>query len=197
VSDIVAAYGTDTWCRILKAEDNTESFVGLKRMILFSLCGHPVTLSDKLNGVTVNDAKQTGILILESIRSSDTVPRFTIVVPLVLIRALNRKLHILPEELLDPFKQIDDRCFEHAMCVMVMLRNNLLVSLQKKQATYKELFPGAIGHPEDLGRQVPLTQLEILHVYGKHSAHESMHRHPLSAIPILHAANRTLDVTKV
>jgi len=115
---------------------------------------------------------------------------------LVLIRAINKKLELIPDRevdvdeyvsagaVLDPFQPVDEHTFELRMNVIRVLRNNLMVDLGRKDAKYAELYPGGIAHPDTLNRVVTIQRLKIIQAHGNHAAHESMHQWGIEAVPV-------------
>jgi hypothetical protein len=159
VDNIKDAYEVSAWEYFLG-----KSPVGVRTMVLWAMCGKQVSLDDKLNGITVREARSSGILTLEEVEESPTL--YTINVPLVLLRALNKTLRDVPDEYLDPVHIFDDREFEKAMCGLRILRQNLLVGMGKKTATYRELYPYAIGYKKDLDREIEIRKLEAVWTDG-------------------------------
>ena len=49
------------------------------------------------------------------------------------------------------------------------LRQNLLVGIEKKTATYRELYPYAIGYDAELDQEIPLQRLNIVFADGLQS----------------------------
>jgi len=150
-------------------------------------------LNDKLNGITVEEARNTGILILQETKNTD---RYIIIVPNVLLRVLNMSTNDIDDQFLDPVKNFDDRGFENAMSALRILRNNLLMKIGRKTASYRELYPHAIGYKEDLDQTVDLEELQEVQADGNPSAHDSIHKSPITAVPILHGINKTINLLK-
>jgi hypothetical protein len=165
-------------------------------MILWALSAKEVALTNRLNGITVEKAHATGILMLEEAKNSYPT-KYIINVPLVLLRALNKKLRDVQDDCLNPVRSIDDREFEKVMSALRVLRQNMLVNIGKKTATYRELYPHALGYDEDLDQEVPLKRLEEVWVDGSSAAHDSMHHHSMNAVPVLNGQQKTIDISKV
>ena len=172
VDEVKTTYGTKNWDDFLGG-----SPTGVRNMILWALSAKEVSLTDRLNGITVEQARATGILMLEEVKDSHPT-KYIINIPLVLLRALNKELRDVPDDYLNPVRSIDDREFEKVMSTLRILRQNMLVNIGKKTATYRELYPHALGYDEDLDQEVPLKRLEEVWVDGSSAAHDSMHRIP-------------------
>lgn len=98
--------------------------------------------------------------------------------------------------MLDPLRRVDSLQFESAMAAIYILRNNMLVSLGQTTATYKELYPHAVGHPATLNRTVNIVKLTEVYADGSSAAHESIHHFPRNQIPIIHGISPTVDSTQ-
>jgi hypothetical protein len=193
VDEVKNTYGTESWEYLLPG---CGSQTGVRNMILWALSSKEVSLTDKLNGITVEQALKTGILMLQEVKDNPT--KHTINVPLVLLRALNKGLgEDIPDEFLNPVHNIDDREFEKAMTILRVLRQNMLVATGKKTATYRELYPHAIGYDEDLDQEVPLKRLEVVMVDGSSAAHDLMHYSPMTAVPVCNCKQKTIDISQV
>jgi len=125
VDNIKDGYGVKTWQNLLG-----RSAVGVRTMVLWALCEKKVSLEDKLNGITVREASSSGILMLEE--SKGFSGYYTIVLPLVLLRALNKNLQDIGDEYLDPVRKFNWEEFEKAMSGLRVLRQNLLFGIGKK-----------------------------------------------------------------
>jgi hypothetical protein len=130
-------YSTETWERFLG-----QSTVGVTRMCVWILAGKEVRLGDKLNGVSVEDIRSTGIVQVQRVRETDDV--YTMHIPLATLAALNNGLRFVPPQTLNPAEMVSWMQFERTMAALYVLCNNMLVSLNQKWATYRELFPHAI-----------------------------------------------------
>jgi hypothetical protein len=142
-------YSTETWERFLG-----QSRVGVIRMCVWILAGKEVQLGDKLNGVSVEDIRSTGIVQVQRVQETDDV--YTMHIPLVTLAALNNGLRFVPPHTLNPAEMVNWMQFERTMAALYVLRNNMLVSLKQTSATYRELFPYALGQAETLDRRVSL-----------------------------------------
>ena len=191
VDDVKATYNTQKWDMLLGGTRE-----GVRRMVLWSLSRKQVALTDRLNGITVEQARATGILMLEEVKDSHE-ERYTINMPLILLQAINRTLNDVPDEHLDPVHIIDDQEFEKVMTTLRILRQNMLVNIGKKTATYRELYPHALGYDKDLDQEVPLKRLEEVWVDGSSAARHSMHLYPMNAVPVLNGQQKTIDISKV
>ena len=176
VEQIAKSYDTEKWNNLLHSE------VGVRTMLLWALAGKEVGLKDMLNGISVEDARDTGILMLEPV--SNSREKYTLKVPLALLRAINLGLNDIEDSYLDPIPGVDDRAFERAMNGLRLLRQKLFVKAGRKKATYRELYPHALGYAEDLDQEVNLKELQEVLVDGSSARHESIHKYPLDAIPV-------------
>jgi hypothetical protein len=190
VDTIKDAYDTKTWDVFLG-----NSPVGVRTMVFWALCGKRVSLEDRLNGISVKEARSSGILMLSEVEGSPNT--YVILLPLVLLRALNKSICDIDDKFLDPVHIFDDREFEKAMCGLRVLRQNLLVGMGKKMVTYRELYPYALGTKEVLDRQIKLSKLEVVFPDGSSATHDSIHKYPPTAIPVLNCTEETLDATEV
>jgi len=68
--------------------------------------------------------------------------------------------------------------------------------LEKKTASYRELYPYAIGYKEDLDREVPLCKLQAVLTDGISGSHASIHKYPAREIPVINCTSKTIDATK-
>jgi len=191
VDSVKTAYGTKNWEDFLGG-----SPTGVRNMILLALSAKEVSLTDRLNGITVEQARASGILMLEEVKGSYPT-KYIINVPLVLLRALNKELRDVQDEYLNPVRSIDDREFEKVLSALRVLRQNMLVAIGKKTATYRELYPHALGYDEDLDLEVPLKKLEEVWVNGSSAAHDSMHHSPMNAVPVLKSQEKVIDISQV
>lgn len=199
-------YATSRWSDILG-----RSMEALTRLCLWALAGKEVAVEDRLNGISVEYVRSNGIIQLVPVAGKTT---YTIVLPLVTLRALNFTLLLVPDELLDPFKSVSASQFESTLGAIHVLRNNMLVNLGPT-ACYRDLYPHAIGRPETLARvvssaisypkyfkcylivvYVSISKMEEYWVAGSPAAHDSVHKYPLTKIPII-GGNTTVDGTKV
>lgn len=139
-------YSTSRWSSLLG-----KSMVALTRLCFWALSGKEVTVEDRLNGITVEDIRSNGIVQLVPTAGEAT---YTIVLPLVTLRALNFTLLLVPDQLLDPFKSVSASQFESTLGAIHVLRNNMLVNLGVPTARYRDLYPHAIGRSETLDRVV-------------------------------------------
>jgi len=198
VDDVKGAYGTDNWNKFLGGvhkEDHEGTYVGVRTMVLWALSGQKVALTDKLNGITVEEARNTGILMLEEVTGEE---RYTISMPLTLLRAINKTLKDIdiPDEDLDPVRTINDKEFEKVMTTLRRLRQNMLVKKGRKTATYRELYPHALGYKEDLDQEIPLQELPEVWANGSNAKHESMHNFSMNQVPVLHNQKKTIDMSQ-
>jgi len=72
----------------------------------------------------------------------------------------------------------------------------MLVAMKEKTATYRELYPHALGYDEDLDQEIHLKKLQVVWVDGSAGAHDSMHKCKLNAVPILNSTKRNIDLSK-
>ena len=77
VDSVKTTYGTKNWEDFLGG-----SPTGVRNMILWALSAKEVSLTDRLNGITVEQARATGILMLEEVKGSHPT-KYIINVPLV------------------------------------------------------------------------------------------------------------------
>jgi len=190
VDEVQNTYGTKKWDDFFSGSPN-----GVRNMILWALSGKEVSLRDKLNGITVEQACSTGILMLEEVKGSYPT-KYIINVPLVLLQALNKQLRDVRDSDLNPVRIIDDREFERVMSTLRTMRQNMLVKSGNKTATYRELYPHALGYDEDLDQEIPLQKLEDIRVDGSSAKHDSMHQFPMNAIPVLDCPQKVMDVSQ-
>lgn len=134
-------YSTARWSKILG-----DSISALTRLCLWALSGQEVAVTDKLNGITVETVRSNGIVQLVPVAGKTT---FTIDLPLVTLRALNFSLLLVPDRVLDHFNAVLASQFELTLGAIRVLRNNMLANLQPT-ATYRELYPHAIGRAATL-----------------------------------------------
>jgi len=188
--EIKGAYDTERWNNLLGG-----TRVGVRTMLLWALSSAQVALTDKLNGITVEEARNTGILMLEEVTGEE---RYTISMPLTLLRAINKTLKDIdiPDEDLDPVRTINDKEFEKVMTTLRRLRQNMLVKKGQKTATYRELYPHALGYKEDLDQEIPLMEIEAVQANGSNAKHDSMHHSPMDAVPVLHNQKKTIDISQ-
>jgi len=190
VDDVKEVYRTEKWQKLLG-----KSRKGVRQMVLWALSKKEVDLEDRLNGITVEQARATGILMLEKVNNSNE-EKYTINVPMILLRAINKELKDIPDKCLDTLSSIDDREFERVVATLRVLRQNMLVAMKVTTATYRDLYPNALGHNEDLDQKIQLNKLEEVWTNGKSSKHDSIHRHKLNAVPILYSTNQNIDLSK-
>ena len=118
---------------------------GVLTLCLWALCGKKVTLTDKLNGITVEEARDSGILTLRCDHRIE-----------LLLCAFNRDLQLIEEDHLDPFKHRDEWWFEEIGDAHRLLLGRLHAELGHSMVSYRELYPGGIGHAKDLDIKVPV-----------------------------------------
>lgn len=183
-TEIADAYQLKKWNALLYGKDSTmaQKDHGVLQMLIWSLAAHPVRRDTKLNAVTVEQAQATGMLMLLPTRDPS---EFTIHVPLILLRALNAQLEVVPDPCLDSLEMMDWKSFEKTMCVLRALRQNLLVRMQRSTASYRELYPHALGHPEDLDRVIPIQPLHhVPYNLKSTSPRYPIHKFPPDQIPV-------------
>lgn len=154
-------------------------------LIIFSLIQREIKLSDKLNGITVRDIQDSGVIFLKPTANQNL---FTITLPITLIQAINQRLHFVDSKALDFTSNIDADLFESVMIALQTLRQNLLFQRKKYPGhtpiTFRDLYPGAIGHQEDLNFEVPIEELEAVNCIGNQGNHEGVHSFDLNKMPI-------------
>jgi hypothetical protein len=191
VDAIRATYFTKLWKQVLGG-----SLVGVRTMLLWALSGQKVQLRDELNGTTVESARNTGVLLLDEVEEEGSDPGYVINMPLVLLRALNLELkeEDIPDEFLDSTREVDDREFERIMGVIRVLRQNLLVGMGKKTARYRDVYPHALGYPEDLDQEIPIRKLSIVFADGS-TWREAIHRKStITAVAVKNSATTTINL---
>jgi hypothetical protein len=147
VNSIHTYYNTKTWQDVVGGHA-----AGVMRMCVWTLAGKQVRLDDKLNGVTVEDVRSTGIV---QVKEADLVnDLFTLQLPLIVIAAINMTYKFVSRDLFNPVKESSWAEFGTAMAFVRILRNNMLVNLGQKTATLRELYPHAIGRSSTLDRVV-------------------------------------------
>ncbi|GAM18881.1 hypothetical protein SAMD00019534_020560 [Acytostelium subglobosum LB1] len=149
-------------------------------------------IKNKLNGITINKARTTGILILGG---PDDLFKYQIITPMVLIRVINQHVMAIDDEHLDFTKLVDDRAFQRVCDSIRALRQNLLVGLGKQSATIRELYPHAIAFKDTLDMVVPISRLSIVQAKGSSSSHDSVHLMDPLCISII-GSDTTIDITK-
>ena len=187
---IKSVYSLESW-QMLMGGDHKES---LHNMCLWALSRQRVALSDKLNGLTVASVRDLGILMLTPAGSeggkgtyyyfpcflpSPTLLRMSIdlyyiEVPLLLIRALNDQgnfMDPITEQLFDP-RVSNEHTFEDQIVGMRILRGNMLAR-KRSTCTVAELYPGAIGHREDLQRHITIKHTGFGRVAGASSGNRT------------------------
>ena len=175
VNQVKGLYSTAVWNRLLSRPSHiVTKTTGVLTLCLWALCGKKVTLTDKLNGITVEEARDSGILTLRC--------DHRIELSLVLLCAFNSDLQLIEEDHLDPFKHRDEWWFEEIGDAHRLLLGRLHAELGHSMVSYRELYPGGIGHAKDLDIKVPVclqlvghrcigelkdTNLEAVMVEGK------------------------------
>jgi len=124
--------------------------------------------------------------------------QYIIDVPFILIRALNAHAHFVPpvvEQLFDPLV-FNDQTFEDQMIAMRILRGNLIASVQKR-CKIAELYPGAIGHDEDLNRVISIQSTNFCRVAGRTSGsnRDQIVTYDPKKIPVQGSSNALVDIT--
>jgi len=97
---------------------------------------------------------------------------------------------------LDTVHTNDDKEFEKGMTTIIRLRQNMLVKKGRKTATYRELYPHALGYKEDLDQEIPLQELSEVCANGSNARHDSMHNFSVNEVPVLHNQKKTIDISQ-
>jgi hypothetical protein len=180
--EIANIYSLTKWKKYLG-----NSIVGPIRMLLWSLAAKPVRHEDMLNGISIKQAEDNGMLILEE--KNDKLY-------ICVVRALNIQLKTIDDKLLDPFAQLGPYLFEYMMCNLRVLRQNLYCKLSPSTITLGDMYPGAIGRNADLATIIPSLPLQYSVVKGNPSSHDFLHYWPIGSVPLYNATVETVDFSK-
>eukprot|EP01119_Soliformovum_irregulare_P000288 TRINITY_DN1020_c0_g2_i4.p1 TRINITY_DN1020_c0_g2~~TRINITY_DN1020_c0_g2_i4.p1 ORF type:complete len:669 (+),score=108.34 TRINITY_DN1020_c0_g2_i4:169-2175(+) len=129
---------------------NLFKFVAIGNMVRLALIGKRMQLTDHVNGLTVEEARDAGVFEM------DTDNR--IIIPNILLRALNNSFKIIDDYWLDPLQEINADAFERIVFAHRHLVNTLTANIDKRTSgdlRYGTLYSGALGWPQDLERLVP------------------------------------------
>lgn len=63
--------------------------------------------------------------------------------------------------------------------------------------TYRDLYPNALGYSQDLDQVIEIQRLSEVWTEGDPASHDSMHKYPVTAVPVVDCATETIDLTKV
>eukprot|EP01119_Soliformovum_irregulare_P000291 TRINITY_DN1020_c0_g2_i8.p1 TRINITY_DN1020_c0_g2~~TRINITY_DN1020_c0_g2_i8.p1 ORF type:complete len:621 (+),score=85.19 TRINITY_DN1020_c0_g2_i8:176-2038(+) len=129
-------------------------FVAIGNIVRLALIGKRMQLTDHVNGLTVEEARDAGVFEM------DTDNR--IIIPNILLRALNNSFKIIDDYWLDPLQEINVDAFERIVFAHRQLVNTLTASIDPKvtgDLRYGTLYSGALGWPQDLERLVPIQQM--------------------------------------
>jgi hypothetical protein len=98
------------------------------------------------------------------------------------------------EQLFDPLV-FNDQTFEDQVIAMRILRGNLIAST-RNHCTIAELYPGAIGHPEDLDRVISIQRTGFCRVAGTASGSDRAQiiAYDPKAIPV-QGSSTPVDIT--
>lgn len=197
---IKSGYSTVQWENYLGGH-----LKGVRTMCLYSLARKPVRITKRLNGVTVDDVRKTGILQLIPAERYDVAKegdkantiRYYISLPLILLRALNDHTQDVEDSLLDPLRLRDSLQFEEDMLKLRLYRYQLIKGSSLKKHKFKDIYPHGFAPQRILDMEVPFsTRLELVRCKGKSSAHDSVHRYDITAVPIC-GASKPVDLTTV
>eukprot|EP01132_Coremiostelium_polycephalum_P002649 gene2649-3289_t len=180
VYSIREKYGVSVWEGIFNSDPH-KPYQSLKKLICLYLTGQYIQLTDSINGITFEQARSSGILIL---RPSDTMERlYRIHIPFVLLMVINTFTQTVSEKVLDFCSyqtQVDDGSeFEIQMNALRVLRQNIHVSLEKNCVKFSDLYPYSIGC-----------------ISSPNSGSHSMHLSPINSIPIRNSSKVTIDGSK-
>ena len=170
-------YGIDTWAYFLGKDASGPRYV-----CLWALTQHPVSLDKRINGITVRDAQNAGVLYLKENQSGS----YTLDVPLIFLRAINQEVQpsFIPDDYLDIFQHLNPDRFEILIGVIRLMLGNLMALLNRPSATYAELYPGALGDPATLAKSISLRKLELVTVDANPATHQSLIDFDLSKVKI-------------
>ncbi|EGG17117.1 hypothetical protein DFA_08099 [Cavenderia fasciculata] len=168
---ISSNYNIHSWSQVFGA-----SLVGLRTLLKIALSSYAVNRGYPLNGKTIRQVESTGLLMLIKVgvtpgcgnfdhpSSSDDQQKYTVHVPLALLRAINQELKDVDDSVLDPCLYSNSANFEvHMMPQIRVYRQNLLVSLSDTPVQVRDLYPHAIGFNSTLSLTVPIKHLQIVH----------------------------------
>lgn len=126
----------------------------------------------RLNGLTIKDVKESGILIatpvdMKTEDANNILPEnklqsemFIIDMPFILLRLLNKTIHLIEDDFLNSFAIFNWSRFESQTAIILNLRVNLLVQKKRTTAKLKELYPNALADPSVLEKEVSLTYIK-------------------------------------
>jgi len=163
------------WKKFFHAS-NTEP---LAHVCLLALSKQKIRLNDRINGMTIDEARESGLFSL--IECSEP-GLYILFFPPLFLHAINIWLKLVEPALLDPWKLLNAQDFEGHMEAIRIFRGGLFYYAKRAIVTYAELFPGAIGHPEDLQTQVLNKKLSLVYAHGSYAKHESFHLFPIEGV---------------
>jgi hypothetical protein len=148
VSSVKHVYPSEVWTRLFPVS-HTKAVATL---LSWALEGRVVEGSDRINGITVDQARAYGVV---NIVQADARSRYRVIIPPVLLRAIVQELHFeIDDTLLDPFEVHDWGDFERRMMGVRLLKNQLYLAAGVNAVSLSQIFPGALGHPHTLARKV-------------------------------------------
>jgi hypothetical protein len=185
IQKIDLQYSIDKWNKILPDDK-------IRNLILWSINKKEILLDDQVNGHSIREIADTGILILNTVPNSN---KFIIEMPLILLKVFNKTFQDIPDEYLNPVKETNENEFENIMDSLRIFRQNLMVKIGITKTTYKELYPFAIGYKEDLEKVIELKIMQRLKANGSSSSHNSIHKYNIKTIPVQNYISKTLDLS--
>jgi hypothetical protein len=198
---IKETYGTPYWNQVFSGMNPTQAILNLCH---FAIQQIPLYLSTKLNGITVEQAKESGIIFLKH-QCDGTKPTmeecnfsehtFVIDMPLILLRALNLSFEFVEDELFNVVTPADPNTFERLLATIIIFRCNILSKVFPNLPIHiKDIYLGAIGNKDDLEMLVELKPLKRVLEAGSSSTHDSIHKHDLQSIPIQYSQSPIVNL---
>jgi len=172
LNKIPVLYDIKIWEKFLGGKE------GITELLYLSFTNTKVNYGTRLNGLTIKDVKESGILIATPVDmttkdANNILPEnklqselFIIDMPFILLRLLNKIIHLIEDHFLNSFAISKWSRFESQTAIILNLRVNLLVQKKRTTAKLKELYPNALADPSVLEKEVSLAPIkEHLHAF--------------------------------